>query len=196
MTFAIKPVVAAALACTRLGVIPALRYRTEVDKLFDRYFYAISFEMKRHGILNLGLNQAIAAMGHGDYLIVCDAGFPIPSEVPRIDLAVIPDLPDIETVLTAINREFIAEKVAYAAEMAQNNPRLKEKVDRIFAGVELTSVSHVDILGTLSHKAKFIVRTGAFDPWGNILLYSGVDVKQWFTKPGTVVPDYYRARMK
>ena len=78
--------------------------------------------MKRHGILNLGLNQAIAAMGHGDYLIVCDAGFPIPSEVPRIDLAVIPDLPDIETVLTAI--------------------------------------------------------TGAFDPWGNILLYSGVDVKQ------------------
>ena len=27
-----------ALACTRLGVISALRYRTEVDKLFDRYF--------------------------------------------------------------------------------------------------------------------------------------------------------------
>ncbi len=70
MTFAIKPVVAAALACTRLGVIPALRYRTEVDKLFDRYFTQLTFEMKRHGILNLGLNQAIAAMGHGDYLIV------------------------------------------------------------------------------------------------------------------------------
>ncbi|MGA8657761.1 MAG: D-ribose pyranase [Chthoniobacterales bacterium] len=145
---------------------------------------------------HLGLSQAIAAMGHGDLLIVCDAGFPIPSEVPRIDLAVIPDLPDIETVLTAINREFIAEKVAYAAEMAQNNPRLKEKVDRIFAGAELISVSHADILGPLSHKAKFIVRAGAFDPWGNILLYSGVDVKQWFTKPGTVVPDYYQARMK
>jgi len=152
--------------------------------------------MKRHGILNLGLNQAIAAMGHGDYLIVCDAGFPIPSEVPRIDLAVIPDLPDIETVLKAINGEFIAEKVAYATEMAQNNPRLKEKVDRIFAGAELTNVPHADILGQLSHKAKFIVRTGAFDPWGNILLYSGVDVKQWFKKPGTVVPDYYQARMK
>jgi D-ribose pyranase len=115
--------------------------------------------MNRHGILNLGLNQAIAAMGHGDYLIVCDAGFPIPSEVPRIDLAVIPDLPDIETVLTAINGEFIAEKVAYAAEMAQNNPRLKEKVGRIFAGAELTSVPHAEILGPLSHKAKFIVRT-------------------------------------
>ena len=152
--------------------------------------------MKRHGILNLGLNQAIAAMGHGDYMIVCDAGFPIPSEVPRIDLAVIPDLPDIETVLTAINSEFIAEKVAYATEMAQNNPQLKEKVDRIFAGADLTTVPHTDILGTLARGAKFIVRTGAFDPWGNILLYSGVDVKQWFKKPGTVVPEYYQARMK
>jgi D-ribose pyranase len=152
--------------------------------------------MKRHGILNLGLNQAIAAMGHGDYLIVCDAGFPIPSEVPRIDLALIADLPDIETVLTAINSEFIAEKVAYAPEVAQNNPRLKEKIDRIFGHAQLTTVPHADILGPLAHKAKFIVRTGAFDPFGNILLYSGVDVKQWFTKPGTVVPDYYRARMK
>jgi D-ribose pyranase len=85
--------------------------------------------MKRNGILNLCLNQAIAAMGHGDYLIVCDAGFPIPTQVTRIDLAVVPDLPDIATVLTAINNEFIAEKVAYAAEMAHNNPRLKEKVD-------------------------------------------------------------------
>jgi D-ribose pyranase len=152
--------------------------------------------MKRNGILNLGLNQAIAAMGHGDYLIVCDAGFPIPSEVVRIDLAVIPDLPDIATVLTAINGEFIAEKVAYAAEMANNNPRLKEKVDQIFSGAEISTVSHADILGPLAHKAKFIVRTGAFDPWGNILLYSGVDVKKWFTKPGTVVPEYYQARMK
>ena len=39
--------------------------------------------MKRNGILNLGLNQALAAMGHGDFLIVCDAGFPIPATVNR-----------------------------------------------------------------------------------------------------------------
>ena len=148
--------------------------------------------MKRNGILNLCLNQAIAAMGHGDYLIVCDAGFPIPIRVARIDSTVVPDLPDIATVLTAINNEFIAEKVAYAAEMAHNNPRLREKVDRIFAGTEITTVPHADILGTLVHNAKFIMRTGAFDPWGNILLYSGVDVKQWFSKAGTVVPDYYQ----
>ena len=54
--------------------------------------------MKRNGILNLGLNQALAAMGHGDFMIVCDAGFPIPAQVSRVDLAIVADVPDIETV--------------------------------------------------------------------------------------------------
>jgi D-ribose pyranase len=151
--------------------------------------------MKRNGILNLPLSEAIAAMGHGDLLIVCDAGFPIPSQIPRIDLAILPDLPDLQTVLSAVAQDFIAEKVGYAAEMAENNPKLKRKVDQIFAGAEFIAVSHQQILSELSHKAKFIVRTGAFDPWGNILLYSGVDVPKWFTKPGTVAPEYYAKKL-
>ena len=57
--------------------------------------------MKRNGILNLGLNQAIAAMGHGDLMIICDAGFPIPSHVTRIDLAIVPDVPDLEKLYAA-----------------------------------------------------------------------------------------------
>jgi D-ribose pyranase len=152
--------------------------------------------MKKNGILNFGLNQALAAMGHGDLMIVCDAGFPIPTQVNRVDLAIVADVPDLETVLTAISADFIAEKFGYADEMAQNNPRLKEKVDRIFAGVELVTFPHAEILTELAAKAKFIVRTGAFDPWGNIVLYSGVDVPKWFTKPGTAVPEYYASRMK
>jgi D-ribose pyranase len=152
--------------------------------------------MKRSGILNLGLNQALAAMGHGDLIIVCDAGFPIPAQVSRVDLAIVADIPDLETVLTAIGADFIAEKYGYANEMAKNNPRLKEKVDRIFAGAELVTFPHSEILTEIATKAKFIVRTGAFDPWGNILLYSGVDVGKWFTKAGTIVPDYYANRMK
>jgi D-ribose pyranase len=152
--------------------------------------------MKRNGILNLGLNHALAAMGHGDFIIVCDAGFPIPAQVSRIDLALVADIPDLETVLTAISTDFITEKYGYAKEMAKNNPLLQQKVDRIFAGAELVTFPHHEILTELATKAKFIVRTGAFDPWGNILLYSGVEVTKWFSKPGTVVPDYYASRMK
>src|SRR6202790_3601650 len=101
--------------------------------------------MKKNGILNLGLNQALASMGHGDFMIVCDAGFPIPTQVNRVDLAIVADIPDIETVLTAISADFIAEKFGYANEMAHNNPRLKEKVDRIFADAELVTFPHAEI---------------------------------------------------
>jgi D-ribose pyranase len=152
--------------------------------------------MKRSGILNFPLNSALASLGHGDLMIVCDAGFPIPDSVTRVDLAVVQDVPDLETVLTAIARDFIAEKVGYAAEMAENNRPLMEKVHRIFAGADVITVPHQDLLTTIARQAKVIVRTGAFDPWGNIMLYSGVDVPKWFSKPGTVAPDYYAKKLK
>ena len=152
--------------------------------------------MNRGPILNAELSYAIAKMGHGDLMIVCDAGFPIPRDTWRVDLALVPDVPDLETVLTAISGAFIAERVAYAAEMAENNGPLLAKVRRIFPEADASTLPHTQILGEMAAKAKVIVRTGAFDPWGNILLYSGVDVPTWFAKPGTVVPDYYADRMK
>ena len=38
--------------------------------------------MKRSNLLNSELSYAIASMGHGDLMIVCDAGFPIPDSGP------------------------------------------------------------------------------------------------------------------
>jgi simple sugar transport system permease protein/D-ribose pyranase len=152
--------------------------------------------MKRGKILNFELSHAIASMGHGDLMIVCDAGFPIPNEAWRIDLAIVQDVPDLETVLTAISEAFIAEKVSYAAEMAENNPPLLEKVQRIFSASEHDPIPHEQILNEMAAKAKVIVRTGAFDPWGNILLYSGVDAPVWFSKPGLKVPEVYAKRVE
>lgn len=148
--------------------------------------------MKRGKLLNSELNHAIASMGHGDLMIVCDAGFPIPSSAWRIDLAIVQDVPDLETVLNAINDAFIPEKVSYAAEMAENNAPLLEKVQRLFAASEHEPIPHQQILSEMAAKAKVIVRTGAFDPWGNILLYSGVDAPIWFSKPGLNVPEEYQ----
>jgi len=152
--------------------------------------------MKHSTILNSELSHAIACMGHGDIMIVCDAGFPIPNSAWRVDLAIVQDIPDLETVLTAISQELVVEKVAYAAEMGDNNPPLKEKVHRIFADSDFTTFPHSMILTEMAAKAKVIVRSGAFDPWGNILLYSGVDVPKWFSKPGTIAPEYYARKLQ
>lgn len=151
--------------------------------------------MKKGLLLNKELNEVIASMGHLDYLIVCDAGFPIPNDVKRIDLALKKDVPDLETVLSLLAEDFIAEKIYVAEEVETNNAPLFQKVHRIFPGVEIDTMEHQKILGEMASKAKAIVRTGAFDPWGNVILQSGVDVPQWFDKPGIVVPDYYKDKM-
>jgi len=152
--------------------------------------------VNRNRLLNAELSHAIASMGHGDLMIVCDAGFPIPSTAWRIDLAIVPDVPDLETVLTVISQNMIAERVGYADVLAQFNAPMLERVKRLFPDADHEPVKHEAILTEMAAKAKAIVRTGAFDPWGNILLYAGVDVPAWFSKPGVVVPDYYAKRMK
>ena len=152
--------------------------------------------MKRAGILNKGLSEAIASMGHGDNLIVCDAGFPIPEDAWRIDLALIQDVPDLQTVLSAIAQEFIAEKVRIAEELKENNPPLYQQLTELFDERDFELVPQVQMLSEAPRHAKAIVRTGAFDPFGNVSLISGVDAKSWFSKEGIVVPDYYRSRIE
>jgi len=151
--------------------------------------------MKRHGLLNAELNGAIASLGHGDILIVCDAGFPIPAHVKRIDLAVVEGLPTLEQVLQAVAAEFITEKVIFADEVKANNPPLAQLLERIFGRADLDTVSHAEMLTTMAGKAKVVVRTGDFNPWGNIALVSGVDAKRWFDRRGVVTPPFYQERI-
>jgi simple sugar transport system permease protein/D-ribose pyranase len=153
-------------------------------------------DVNRNRLLNAQLSHAIASMGHGDLMIVCDAGFPIPSSAWRIDLAIVPDVPDLETVLAPIAQNLIAERVAYADTLPEHNAPLLAKIRRLFASADFEPVKHEAILSEMAAKAKVIVRTGAFDPWGNILLYSGVDVPAWFSKEGVVAPDYYAKKMR
>ena len=149
--------------------------------------------MKRATILNRDLSAALASLGHGDLLIVCDAGFPVPNDARRIDLAVCRDLPRLEPVLEAIAAECVFEKLTVGHEVRDYNPPLHRELTRIFPGLPVEFVPHADIMTQLVQRAKIIVRTGAFNPWGNIVLHSIPDVPKWFEAPGVIVPDWYRA---
>src|ERR1700693_5809451 len=80
--------------------------------------------LNRNRLLNAQLSHAIASMGHGDLMIVCDAGFPIPSSAWRIDLAISPDVPDLATVLTPISENLIVERLSYADTLPEYNAPL------------------------------------------------------------------------
>ncbi len=152
--------------------------------------------MKSTKILNAELSKAIALMGHGDLFLVCDAGFPIPLDRWRIDLAITNNLPDLETVLKLVLSELLVEKVLYADILQQHNAPLLARLQELFqgTGAELEAIPHEHVLGELAQKAKVIVRTGAFNPWGNIGLICGTDPDAWFALPGTVMPESYRQR--
>lgn len=151
--------------------------------------------MKRHGILNAQLSGALATLGHTDLVLVVDAGFPIPRDANRVDLALAENLPDLRTVIGLIAEELVVEGVVYADDVNSNNPMLGDWLKERFAEAEFTTRSHADMLGELARQAKFIVRTGAFEPWGNIGLLCGVDVPRWFGGEGVVAPDYYASKL-
>jgi D-ribose pyranase len=151
--------------------------------------------MKRNGILNAQLSGAIATLGHTDLLMVVDAGFPIPTNANRIDLAIAENLPDLRTILSLIAAEIVVEGVVRADDVVTNNPRLDDYLHATFPGAEFSTRTHADVLGELATTAKVIVRTGAFEPWGNIALRCGVDVPKWFNGDGVIAPEYYAGRL-
>lgn len=156
--------------------------------------------MKHGRILNAELSKAIAMMGHGDLFLICDAGFPIPLDRWRIDLAITHDLPDLSTTLELVLSELTVEKALYTDLLSQYNRPLLQRLHELFdgTGAEIEAVPNDHMLGDLARSAKVIVRTGAFTPWGNVGLICGTIPDDWFAGPGTIMPEAYvqrRARM-
>ena len=150
--------------------------------------------MKKSRILNTQLNNAIASMGHGDFIIISDAGFPIP-DGKRVDLAIEADVPGIAEILDLVTSDFIYERVIVAEEQRDFNPEHFKRVNEICDRCEVETIPHAQLIAEYPAKAKYIVRTGGFEPWGNVILCSGVDAPTWFQKPGVKVPDYYQQRV-
>jgi D-ribose pyranose/furanose isomerase RbsD len=151
--------------------------------------------MLRGGIIHNELTYALASMGHGDLLIVSDAGFPIPSDAWRIELAITRDFPGLVPVLEIIASEFIAEKVMYAQQVVTNNAPFHRELQRIFNDCDHEPVEHERILGEFARQAKAIVRTGGYVPWGNTVLVAGTDPFAFFNNPEVVIPPFYEKRI-
>ncbi len=129
--------------------------------------------MKKQGILQAALAEAIAGMGHTDLLVIADAGLPVPPGVPCIDLAVRCGLPLMLDVTRAIADELQVETLIVADELLDRETALPDTLRQLFPDAGLKLVSHEEFK-KLSGRAKAVVRTGECTPYHNVILGAGV----------------------
>ncbi|AWL41732.1 MULTISPECIES: D-ribose pyranase [Streptomyces] len=127
--------------------------------------------MKRSGILNSRLAGELAALGHGDTVLICDVGMPVPPGPRVVDLAFRAGVPSFAEVLDGLLEELVVEAATAAEEVGAANP---EAAALLAARLpELCHVPHEE-LKRRTVDARLVVRTGEARPYANVLLRCGV----------------------
>lgn len=122
--------------------------------------------MKKTGVLNVELSRVIAGLGHGDLLVIGDAGLPVPPGVPCVDLAVTLGVPRFAEVLAAVLSEMQVERAFVAREAGA-------EVRGWVAELLPSEVPH-EAFKAESARASAMVRTGEATPFANVGLVAGV----------------------
>lgn len=130
--------------------------------------------MKKDGLLNPQILSAIAAIGHTEYLVIADAGLPVPSGIPVIDISLIRGIPDFGVVLCSVIDEMVVESFIVAEEMADKSQATYGTVIEALPQVPFRCIAHEEFK-EMAAKAKAVIRTGETTPYANIILVAGVN---------------------
>ncbi|MBI6655031.1 D-ribose pyranase [Pseudomonas carnis] len=132
--------------------------------------------MKKTPLLNIALSRVIASLGHGDILVIGDAGLPVSPGVELIDLALTQGIPDFISTLRIVLSEMQVESHVLAEEILLKQPPALTALNTLTEQAALGErrlLSH-DQFKQLSRNARAVVRTGECQPYCNIALVSGV----------------------
>ena len=135
--------------------------------------------MKEIGIVNRELSRVLSAQGHGDFLMVVDAGFAIPKGADVVDISLTENCPMLIDTLRELKKFFSVEKLIFADKTKEVSPSLFENISGLFGhDVPVELVSHPQ-LKQLSANVKAVIRTGDFTAYANVILVSGAGPR-WF----------------
>lgn len=134
--------------------------------------------MKKTGTLNVHLSQIIAQMGHGDRLVICDSGLPIPRGSEIVDLALTKNIPTFLDTVRVVLTELQVESAVIAEEIRKaNGSKYRELTEMLSAvGVaQVEAIPHDNFKHRLCNGGTIaFVRTGEATPYANIILTAGV----------------------
>jgi D-ribose pyranase len=127
--------------------------------------------MRTDGLWHPRLLSILTAAGHGDAIVVADAGLPVPVGIETVDLLWQRGEPAFLPVLRAVLAECVVEHALAAHEVA--GQPVHDGLRSALAGIPLTYVSHLE-LKQHTAAARVIIRTGEATPYANAVLRCGV----------------------
>jgi D-ribose pyranase len=136
--------------------------------------------MRRDGLWHPRLLGLLAAAGHGDTVVIADAGLPIPRGVETVDLVWRSGEPGFMPVLEAIVAECPFERATVASELSDR--ALRDRAAAVLGDALIDEVPH-EQLKALTHDAIVAVRTGSVIPYTNVVLRCGVSGHFHHTAP-------------
>lgn len=135
--------------------------------------------MKEVGIVNRELARVLSEQGHGDLLMVVDAGFAIPKGADVVDISLSENCPMVIDTLKELKKFFSVEKLIFANDTKAVSPTLFNGIRKLFGkSVPVEMITHPQIK-ELSTKVKAVIRTGDFTAYANVILVSGAGPR-WF----------------
>jgi L-fucose mutarotase len=134
-----------------------------------------------HPLLHADLLHALAAMGHGDELVIVDANFPAASLGRRVLHVAGASAPEaLDAVLTVFPLDTFVKPAAFTMEVADDPGAVPDPVREFAAvftahGLAEAEIGHLE-RGAFYERARAafaVVRSGELRPYGNILLTKG-----------------------
>ncbi len=129
--------------------------------------------MKTSGVIHPGLLDLIAAVGHGDLIVLADAGLRIPADKLRIDLGLTCGVPTMAQVLAAVKQDLVIEAAIIATEFAEWSPDTHADVVALL-DVQPTAMPHAELMAEMAETAYAYVKTGDCAAYSSVVLQCGV----------------------
>jgi len=130
--------------------------------------------MKQRGILHPELLDLIASAGHGDVIVLTDAGLRVPEGKRRIDLGLACGVPTIVDVVRAMNEELVIEAATVATEFQEWNPDVYAATMEVLP-VEPGARPHMELMDDMATRAFAYVKTGECTAYASVALVCGVN---------------------
>lgn len=130
--------------------------------------------MRVSGVIHPELVEILAAAGHGDRIVLADAGLRIPIGKRRVDVGLTAGVPTMAQVLAAVQHDLVIEAAEVASEFAEWSPETFAGVVALLGYEPTASRPHVDLMVDMAEHAYVYVKTGDCAAYSSVVLTCGV----------------------